>query len=121
MTEGRPVAYARLGTVHFDIPRHDDAMSAVIRASMNSIDNALVIDDTAAILGWLDGNDKVKPGALHGGALHGGALHGGADPGQAWQAERRSVVFATSGSAIRNRKPRGIITIFPGATFVSKS
>ena len=116
MTEGRPVAYARLGTVHFDIPRHDDAMSAVIRASMNSIDNALVIDDTAAILGWLDGNDKVKPGALHG-----GALHRGADPGQAWQAERRSVVFATSGSAIRNRKPRGIITIFPGATFVSKS
>jgi hypothetical protein len=59
-----PDMYYRLGTVHFDIPRRDDAMSAVIRASMNSLTNALVIDDTAAILGWLDGNDKVKPGGV---------------------------------------------------------
>jgi len=59
-----PDMYYRLGTVLFDIPRRDDAMSAVIRAAMNSLTNALVVDDTAAILGWLDGNDKVKPGGV---------------------------------------------------------
>ncbi len=59
-----PDMYYRLGTVHFDLPRRDDAMSAVIRASMNSITNALVTDDTAAMLGWLDANDKVKPGPV---------------------------------------------------------
>ncbi len=59
-----PDMYYRLGTVHFDLPRRDDAMSAVIRASMNSITNALVTDDTAAMLGWLDANDKAKPGPV---------------------------------------------------------
>ena len=59
-----PDMYYRLGTVHFDLPRRDDAMSAVIRASMNSITNALVTYDTAAMLGWLDANDKVKPGPV---------------------------------------------------------
>lgn len=59
-----PDMYYRLGTVHFDIPRRDDAMSAVIRASMNSLTNALVVDDTAAIIGWLDTQEKAKPGAL---------------------------------------------------------
>ena len=59
-----PDMYYRLGTVHFDIPRRDDAMSAVIRASMNSLTNAMVVDDTAAIIGWLDANDKAKPGPV---------------------------------------------------------
>ena len=59
-----PDMYYRLGTVHFDIPRRTDAMSAVIRASMNSITNELVTDDTSAMLGWLDANDKVKPGPV---------------------------------------------------------
>jgi carboxymethylenebutenolidase len=59
-----PDMYYRLGTVHFDIPRRDDAMSAVIRASMNSITNALVTDDTAAMIAWFDGNDKVRPGPV---------------------------------------------------------
>ena len=36
-----PDMYYRLGTVRFDIPRRDDGMSGVIRASMNSIDNAI--------------------------------------------------------------------------------
>ena len=49
-----PDMYYRLGTVRFDIPRRDDAMSAVIRASMNSVTNALVTDDTAAVRAWLD-------------------------------------------------------------------
>ena len=32
-----PDMYYRLGTVRFDIPRRDDGMSGVIRASMNSL------------------------------------------------------------------------------------
>ncbi|HET8995232.1 MAG TPA: dienelactone hydrolase family protein [Acetobacteraceae bacterium] len=59
-----PDMYYRLGTVHFDIPRRDDAMSAVIRASMNSLTNALVVDDTAAMIAWFDTQDKAKPGPL---------------------------------------------------------
>lgn len=59
-----PDMYYRLGTVRFDLPRRDDAMSAVIRASMQSINNALVTEDTAGILGWLDANDRVKPGPV---------------------------------------------------------
>ena len=59
-----PTMYYRLGTVFFDLPRRNDAMSAVIRASMNSLTNELVTDDTGAMLTWLDGNDKVKPGPV---------------------------------------------------------
>jgi carboxymethylenebutenolidase len=59
-----PDMYYRLGSVRFDIPRRDDAMSGVIRASMNSITNALVTDDTAAMLGWFDANDRVSTGPV---------------------------------------------------------
>jgi carboxymethylenebutenolidase len=59
-----PDMYYRLGTVRFDIPRRDDAMSAVIRASMNSVTNALVTDDTAAMIAWFDANDKARPGPV---------------------------------------------------------
>ena len=57
-----PDMYYRLGTVLFDLPRRTDAMSVVIRGAMNSLTNELVTDDTAAMLGWLDANDKVQPG-----------------------------------------------------------
>ena len=59
-----PDMYYRLGTVRFDIPRRDDGMSGVIRASMNSINNALVTDDTAAMMAWFDAQDQAKPGPL---------------------------------------------------------
>ncbi len=59
-----PDMYYRLGTILFDLPRRDDAMSAVVRAAMNSLTNALVTDDTAAMLGWLDAQDKVTPGPV---------------------------------------------------------
>lgn len=59
-----PDMYYRLGTVLFDLPRRDDAMSGVVRAAMNSLSNALVTDDTAAMLGWLDAQDKVIPGPV---------------------------------------------------------
>jgi carboxymethylenebutenolidase len=41
--------YYRLETVRIDIPRRDDAMSGVIRVSMNSLSNALATDDRAAM------------------------------------------------------------------------
>ena len=59
-----PDMYYRLGTLRFDIPRRDEAMSAVIRPSMNSLTNALVMDDTAAMLAVLDAQDAVKPGPV---------------------------------------------------------
>ena len=59
-----PDMYYRLGTIRFDIPRRDDAMAAVIRPAMNSLTNAMVTDDTAAMLGFLDGRDAVKPGPV---------------------------------------------------------
>ncbi|HSU07429.1 MAG TPA: dienelactone hydrolase family protein [Acetobacteraceae bacterium] len=59
-----PDMYYRLGTVRFDIPHRNDAMSAVIRASMNSLTNALVTDDTAAMLAFLDAQDSVTPGPV---------------------------------------------------------
>jgi carboxymethylenebutenolidase len=57
-----PDMYYRLGTIRFDIPRRDDAMSGVIKAAMNSLTNALVTDDTGAMLAWFDAQDKVRPG-----------------------------------------------------------
>ncbi len=59
-----PDMYYRLGTCRFDIPRRNDQMSAVIRASMNSITNADVTDDTAGLIAWLDAQDKVKAGPV---------------------------------------------------------
>lgn len=59
-----PDLYYRLGTLRFDIPRRNDAMSAVIRASMQSLSITAVMDDTGGMLQWLDGQEKVKPGAV---------------------------------------------------------
>ena len=59
-----PDMYYRLGTVRFDIPRRDDGMSAVIRASMNHLTNARIIDDTAALLAHFDTLDNVTPGKI---------------------------------------------------------
>ena len=59
-----PDMYSRLGICHFDIPRRDDGMSAVIRAAMNHLTNERVADDTAALLAYFDAQDKVKPGSV---------------------------------------------------------
>ena len=59
-----PDMYYRLGTCRFDIPRRNDAMSAVIKAAMNSLSNADVADDTAAFIGWLDAQGKVAEGPV---------------------------------------------------------
>ncbi|MBL8688045.1 MAG: dienelactone hydrolase family protein [Rhodospirillaceae bacterium] len=59
-----PDMYYRVGTLRFDLPRRDDGMSAVIRAAMGHLTNALVMDDTAAMLSFLDAQEKVKPGPI---------------------------------------------------------
>src|SRR5438876_7132530 len=59
-----PDLYYRLGTLRFDIPRRNDAMSVVIRGAMNSLSIGSVMEDTAGMIGFLDAQDKVKPGAI---------------------------------------------------------
>jgi carboxymethylenebutenolidase len=59
-----PDLYYRLGTLRFDIPRRNDAMSVVIRGAMQSLSNAAIVEDTAGMIAFLDGQDKVKPGPL---------------------------------------------------------
>ena len=59
-----PDMYYRLGTIRFDVARRNDAMSAVIRAAMNHLSNADVVDDSAAMIAWLDAQDKAKAGPV---------------------------------------------------------
>ena len=59
-----PDMYYRYGTLRFDLPRRDDAMSVVIRAAYTSLTNANVADDTAGLLAYLDAQDKVTPGPV---------------------------------------------------------
>lgn len=59
-----PDMYYRLGTIRFDIPRRTDAMSVAIRAAMNHITNEDVYDDTAGLLGYIDGQAKAKTGKV---------------------------------------------------------
>jgi carboxymethylenebutenolidase len=59
-----PDLYYRLGTLRFDIPRRNDAMSVVIRGAMQSLTNEAVAQDTAGMLAFLDAQDRVKPGPV---------------------------------------------------------
>jgi len=59
-----PDMYYRLGHLRFDVARRDDSMMAPILASMASLTNAKVMDDTGGLLGWLDAQDKAKPGPV---------------------------------------------------------
>lgn len=59
-----PDMYYRLGTVRFDLARRDDGMSAVVRAAMNHLSNARVVDDTAALLSWIDAQEAAQPGKV---------------------------------------------------------
>src|ERR1700704_244842 len=59
-----PDLYYRLGTLRFDIPRRNDAMSVVIRGAMKSLSNTSVMDDTGGMLAFLDAQEKVKPGPV---------------------------------------------------------
>jgi carboxymethylenebutenolidase len=56
--------YYRLGHLRFDVARRDDSMMPAILAAMASLTNAKVMDDTGGLLGWLDAQDKAKPGPV---------------------------------------------------------
>jgi carboxymethylenebutenolidase len=57
-----PDLYYRLGMLRFDTHRRNDAMSVVIRTVRQSIDDAKIMDDTAAMFSYLDGQSQVRPG-----------------------------------------------------------
>jgi carboxymethylenebutenolidase len=59
-----PDMYYRIGTLRFDFVRRAEGMRPTMFAAMNSLTNALVTEDTAAWLGFLDAQDKVRPGAI---------------------------------------------------------
>jgi carboxymethylenebutenolidase len=59
-----PDMYYRLGTIRLDIARRDDAMGTVFRAAMNSLTNAGVVDDTSALLAYLDAREAAKSGPI---------------------------------------------------------
>src|SRR5258706_6406637 len=45
-----PDMYYRLGTLRFDVNRRDDAMFPCMRAALNSLSIAVVMDDTSRIM-----------------------------------------------------------------------
>jgi carboxymethylenebutenolidase len=59
-----PDMYYRLGTLRFDLARRDDGMFQCMMAAMNSLSNAMVMDDTAGLIGFIDAQDKAKAGPL---------------------------------------------------------
>ena len=59
-----PDMYYRLGSLRFDVHRRDDSMMPCILAARNSLTNAKVMDDTGGLLGFLDAQDKAKPGPV---------------------------------------------------------
>jgi carboxymethylenebutenolidase len=59
-----PDLYYRLGYLRFDMTRTAEGRMQAIFAAMNSLTNQLVVDDTAAFIGWLDAQEQVAPGPL---------------------------------------------------------
>jgi carboxymethylenebutenolidase len=59
-----PDMYYRLGHLRFDVARRDEEQAAVFLAAMRSLTNAMVMDDTGGLLGYMDGQDKCKPGPV---------------------------------------------------------
>jgi carboxymethylenebutenolidase len=59
-----PDMYYRIGALRFDFVRRAEGMRQTMMAAMNSLTNTLVTEDTAAWLGFLDAQDKVRPGTV---------------------------------------------------------
>jgi carboxymethylenebutenolidase len=59
-----PDLYYRLGTLRFNMGRRTEGFMQTMFAAMNSLTNALVVEDTAALIGWLDAQEKVSNGPL---------------------------------------------------------
>ena len=59
-----PDLYHRYGTLRFDLPRRNDAMSTIIRTAYLGLTDANIIEDTAGFIGFLDAEPSVRPGAI---------------------------------------------------------
>ncbi len=59
-----PDMYYRYGMIRFDTPRRNDAMSVLIKDAWLNLSNADAVDDTAAMLAYLDAQDAVRPGPV---------------------------------------------------------
>lgn len=60
-----PDLYYRLGTIRFDLPRRDDTMSGVIRASIaHAMNREQIVSDTGSTIAWADGQSQVKDGPV---------------------------------------------------------
>jgi carboxymethylenebutenolidase len=59
-----PDLYYRYGTIRLDLPRRNDAISAIITACRLGTTNANVADDTSGMIGFLDGQANTRPGPI---------------------------------------------------------
>ncbi len=57
-----PDMYYRLGTLRFDLKNRDDRLVATFQAAMASLDHDRVTADSAALLDFLDGDNRAAPG-----------------------------------------------------------
>jgi len=59
-----PDMYYRKGRLRFDLKTSDDAVQKSMFDAMYSLNNALVMSDTEAMLSWLDGQSDARPGPV---------------------------------------------------------
>lgn len=87
-----PDLYYRIGDLRFNLPKRDETMIKMIREASQSITKPLILDDTAGMLAWMAGQDKVKIGPV--GAV--GYCMGG--PFVTWAAEAFPSSIASAAS-----------------------
>ena len=54
-----PDLYHRYGSIRFDVPRRDEAMTSVILAAYHGLTDANINEDTAGVIAYLDGRAEV--------------------------------------------------------------
>lgn len=59
-----PDMYYRLGRLRFDMAKADDSVREKMFSAMCSLNNALVMSDTADILAWMEQDPRIKPGPV---------------------------------------------------------
>lgn len=59
-----PDLYYRMGTIRLDYDRSNPGHAKLMMAARNNVTNAMVVDDTAALMLHLDANQHVKPGPV---------------------------------------------------------
>lgn len=59
-----PDLYYRIGLLRFDLQKRDETMITMIRAASRSFTREWIVSDTAAMIAFLDGDDKVAEGPM---------------------------------------------------------